>query len=129
MGWTIRGSNLGGSEIFHAVQTGPKAQLASCTTTTCSLYAVRRPELGAKNSNPSGVGFRTRLNCTSGSPLRHIHTCHGVTFTFIHTSKRHTTNFEHAMQKYLNYTQNLVNLFLSHSCVLNKHKGKCNEEY
>jgi hypothetical protein len=40
MGWTIRGSNPGGSEIFRTVQTGPGAHLASCTMSTGSFPGV-----------------------------------------------------------------------------------------
>ena len=39
-GWTVRGSNPGGEEIFRHVQTGPGAHPASCTMNTGSFPGV-----------------------------------------------------------------------------------------
>ena len=44
-GWTVRGSNPGGVEIFHDVRTGPEAHPASCTMGTGSFPGAKRPEL------------------------------------------------------------------------------------
>lgn len=43
--WTIRGTNPGGSEIFHAVQTGRKVLQASCKMDTRPFQGVK--EAGA----------------------------------------------------------------------------------
>jgi hypothetical protein len=51
-GWTVRGSNPGGGEIFEHVQTGPGAHPASCTMGTESFSEVKRPGRGADHPPP-----------------------------------------------------------------------------
>jgi hypothetical protein len=42
-GWTVRGSNPGGDEIFRTRPTGTGAHPASCTMVTGSFPGVKRP--------------------------------------------------------------------------------------
>ena len=45
-GWKVRGSNVGGGEIFNNVQTGPGAHTVSCIMGTWSFPLVKRPGRG-----------------------------------------------------------------------------------
>jgi hypothetical protein len=45
-GWTVRGSNPGGGEIFRTSQVGPGAHQASYTVGTGSFPEVKRPGRG-----------------------------------------------------------------------------------
>jgi hypothetical protein len=54
-GWTVRGSNPGGGEIFPHVQTCPGTHPASCTMGTASFPGVKRPELCADHPPPSSA--------------------------------------------------------------------------
>jgi hypothetical protein len=69
------GGEGGGGEIFHVVQTDPKAYLASCATDTVSFWGINRPERGADRPPLSSARLRIGLSCTFASPLclhRHV---------------------------------------------------------
>ena len=55
-GWTVRGSNLGGGEIFSTHPDNP----ASCTTGTGSFLGVNRPGHGV-DPPPSSVEVKERV--------------------------------------------------------------------
>jgi hypothetical protein len=54
-GWTVRGSNPSGGEIFSSLQTGPVAHPASCTMGTGYFPGVKRPGRGADHPPPSSA--------------------------------------------------------------------------
>jgi hypothetical protein len=51
-GWTVRGSNPGGTRFFAHVQTGPGTQPASYTMGTGSFPGVKRSGCGADHPPP-----------------------------------------------------------------------------
>ena len=60
-GWTVRGSNPVGGEIFRTVQTGPETHPASCTMGTGSLLGVKRPGRGVDHPPPSSAEVKDRV--------------------------------------------------------------------
>ena len=57
MGWTFRGWNPAGNEIFRVVQTGPGGHPACHTGVSGSFSGVKRPERGAYHHPPSRAEF------------------------------------------------------------------------
>ena len=68
-GWAVWGSNPGGSKIFPAVPSGPKAYPAHCAMGTGSLPGLKRPKRGAYNSPPSSAGLGIGWSYTFASSL------------------------------------------------------------
>jgi hypothetical protein len=68
-GWTVRGSNPGGVEIFHDVQTGPEAHPASCTMGTGSFPGAKRPECGANHTHPSSARLQMGWSYIGAFPI------------------------------------------------------------
>ena len=70
-GWTVRGSNPGGSRFSALVQTDPWTQPASYTMGTRSFSRVKRPGCGVHHPTPSSAEVKGRvevyLYSTSGS--------------------------------------------------------------
>ena len=69
MGWTVRGSNPGGSEIFRTVQSGLGAHPASYTMGTGSFPGVKRPGRGVDHPPPPSAEVKERVEYTSTPPL------------------------------------------------------------
>ena len=67
-GWTVRGSNLSGGEIFRTIQTGPGAHPDSCTMGTGSFPGVKRTERGADYPPPSKCRGHERVGLYLYSP-------------------------------------------------------------
>jgi hypothetical protein len=51
-GWTVRGSNPSGGDIFLAVHTAPEAHPAPCTMCTWSFLVEKRSESRADQPPP-----------------------------------------------------------------------------
>ena len=65
MGWTFRGWNPAGNEIFLVVQTGPGGYLAYYTRGSRSFSGVKRPERGAYDPPP----YRAQLLYLHSPPV------------------------------------------------------------
>ena len=59
-GWTVRGSNAGGDEIFRCLELGTEAYLVFCTMVTDSL-PVRRTEIAVPRM-PATASWLTFTN-------------------------------------------------------------------
>jgi hypothetical protein len=57
-GWTVRGSNPGGGEIFRTRPDRPWGPLTSCIMGTGSFPGVKRPGRGADHPPPSSAGVK-----------------------------------------------------------------------
>ena len=66
--WTIRGTNPGGSEIFHAVQTGRKVHQVSNKMGTRPLLGVKRPGRDTHQPSPSSTEVATGRAILLSSP-------------------------------------------------------------
>jgi hypothetical protein len=60
-GWTVRGSNPCGSEIFAPFETGPGAHTASYTMGTGSFPGVKRPGRVVDHPPPPSVEVKERV--------------------------------------------------------------------
>jgi hypothetical protein len=67
-GWTVRGSNPGGSEFFAHVQTGLGTHPATCTMGTGSFPGVKRPGRGADHPPPSSAEVTNKYSYTCTPP-------------------------------------------------------------
>ena len=74
----VRGSNLGGEEIFLPVQTDPEAHPASCTMGTGPFPGVKRPGRGADHPLPSKCRGHERV----GLYLWAFMACYGAPLPF-----------------------------------------------
>jgi len=63
-GWTVLGSNPGGSKIFRTLQTGLGAHPASYTMGTGSLPGVKRPGREVDQKSQSGAEVKERVELT-----------------------------------------------------------------
>jgi hypothetical protein len=68
MGWTVRGSNPRGGDIFSPVQTGPEAYPASSSTGTSSFQGAKRPGYRVDHQPLSRAEFRKRVDLYSLGP-------------------------------------------------------------
>jgi hypothetical protein len=69
LGWTVRGSNLGGARFSAPVQTGSEAHPASYTTGTGSFPGVKRPGVGVDHPPHLGPRLKKEWTYTSTPPL------------------------------------------------------------
>ena len=71
MGWTVWGSNPGGGEIFHTIQTSPGTHPASYTMATGSFQGVGWPGHGVNHPPPLSAKVKERVElyvCSSSVP-------------------------------------------------------------
>ena len=84
-GWTTRGSNPDGAEIFRTRLDQSCGRLAYCTMGTGSFPALERPGRGFDHPPPWG-GAQVKKKKSSDIPLLPFWAfmaCSGVNFTFI----------------------------------------------
>ena len=80
--WTVQESNRGVGKIFRALQTGPEAHSAFCTTDTGWFPEVKRPGRGTDRPPLSSAQVANRLELYLRLLPVTAQPCHGVTFTF-----------------------------------------------
>ena len=86
-GWTVRGSNPGGSRISAPIQTGPGAHPASYTMGTGSFPEVKHPGRDDDHPPPSSAEVKERVELYLYSHFWAFVVCFRFNFTFHFTSE------------------------------------------
>jgi hypothetical protein len=134
MGWTVRGSNPGGGEIFP-VQTGPAAHPASCTAGIGSFPGVKSGRGVTLTPHPLLVLWSWKgraippLPLWAVRPVQSLSACTRVPFTFTYifrlSSHRIVYNVFN-MSTLLVYLLQIRQIKFGHRCVRRIYLGCCN---